>query len=102
MKFLNLTHTNLIEKSSSKKSSQGRWGRRGKEGELFLDELFSIKFVWVRLRNFMFLEVLGGSSSLVIKILSKYEITRLDRIKKIDAHKNVTITTEKYIKLQEF
>ncbi len=29
-------------------------------------------------------------------------ITRLYRIKKIDAHRNVTITTEKYLKLQEF
>jgi hypothetical protein len=29
-------------------------------------------------------------------------ITRLNRIKKIDAHRNGTITAEKYFKLQEF
>jgi hypothetical protein len=37
-----------------------------------------------------------------INIQLQFIISRLDRIKKIDAHKNVTITTEKYIKLQEF
>jgi hypothetical protein len=35
------------------------------------------------------------------QILLKWaaNISRLNRIKKIDAHKNVTITTEKYLKL---
>jgi hypothetical protein len=32
----------------------------------------------------------------------QYNITRLDRIKKINRHKNGTVTTEKYLEFQKF
>jgi hypothetical protein len=41
-------------------------------------------------------------TSFYIRFRAFLIITRLNRIKKIDAHKNVTITSEKYLKLQEF
>jgi hypothetical protein len=49
------------------------------------------------------LSILYQVAKLFVEVPLKYcRISRLNRIKKIDAHKNVTITTEKYIKLQEF
>ncbi len=55
--------------------------------------------------NFWFLayfQILKKYATLKIVYFRELSKTRLDRIKKIDAHKNGTITTGKYIKLQEF
>ncbi len=58
--------------------------------ETFLRWVFKSKVAKLRIRNIYSKE----------KCIRK--ISRLNRIKKIDAHRNGTVTTEKYLKWQEF